>query len=625
MLSDEESVELIRAANTNFEVYPDFLPIHAYIESQARRDPGAVAIEAGGETIRYGELNARANRLARRLMDAGAASESLVGICVERSIDLVVALLATLKAGAAFVPLDPGFPVERIRNICEDAGSRLVITQERHRAMLAELSASLIFVESAGSGESTANPDAPVSPDNIAYAYYTSGSTGRPKGVIIDHACAMNRLEWLRRRYPLGAGDRLLHKTPLIFDVAIWEIFGPLMAGATILMADPGAESDVAHIGKLLSAERTVFAHFVPSMLDAYLNYADQASYPDLRWVQLSGEAVPRRLFERFGEHFSSEFHNCYGQTETSEVAAWEGGQLEATTGVPIGKQIGVYRLLVLDECLNPAPPGVPGELCVAGVGGLARGYHSRPDLTAEKFVPNPYAITPGERLYRTGDLARLSEDGLIEHLGRIDHQTKIRGCRVEIAEVEAVLASHPSLRACAVIARPDETGANQLMAYLVSDRPSAAEIGAHAERLLPKYMLPAAYIFVEKLPLTSSGKLDRLRLPAPKASDFEARVCDQAPQTPLEMELAAIWRRILGLDRVGRADNFFIIGGNSLRSIQVLVRAKETFGIEVSVRDFFSSPTIEGLASFIERALVGMVASLSDAEAKARLEELTA
>jgi acyl carrier protein len=268
-------------------------------------------------------------------------------------------------------------------------------------------------------------------------------------------------------------------------------------------------------------------------------------------------------------------------------------------------------------------PPGVPGELCVAGEGGLARGYHSRPDLTAEKFVPNPYAVTPGERLYRTGDLARLSEDGLIEHLGRVDHQTKIRGCRVETAEIEVILARHPSVRVCAVVARPDDAGASQLVAYVVSDQPSAAELGAHAERFLPKYMLPSAYIFLEDLPLTPSGKLDRLRLPAPRASDFEARVCHEEPQTPLEAELAAMWEEVLGLGTVGRADNFFVIGGNSLKSIQVLVRLKEKFGIEVSVRNFFASPTIEGLASLIEQALVDLVASLSDAEAEQRLEEL--
>lgn len=622
MLSEEERAALATTANALFEVYPDFQPIHVHFESQARRNPDAIAIEASEGTIRYDELNTRANHLALRLMASWATLESLVGICIDRSIDLVVALLATLKTGAAFIPLDPTFPIERTRTICEDARPLLIITQERHMSMLAALPASLICEEGISAGEEIANPDVSLSPENIAYVYYTSGSTGLPKGVVIEHRCAMNRIEWLRRRYPFSAGDRILHKTPLIFDVAIWEIFGPLIAGATILMADAGAESDVEHIGKLLNTGRTVFAHFVPSMLDAYLNFAPQASYPDLRWVQVSGEAVPTRLLERFGEHFSTEFHNCYGQTETSEVAAWEGTKCEAATGVPIGKQIGVYRLYILDRYLNPVPPGVPGEICVTGEGGLARGYHSRPDLTAQKFVPNPHAVAPGERLYRTGDLARLSEDGVIEYLGRVDNQTKIRGCRVETTEVEAVLASHSSVRACAVVARPDDTGTNQLIAYVVSDQPSASDLRVHTERFLPKYMLPAAYIFIADLPLTPSGKLNRLKLPTPKSSDFEAQVCDEAPQTALEMKLAAMWKQVLGLEKVGRADNFFAIGGNSLKSTQVLVRLKEQFGVQISVRNFFASPTIEGLASLIMQALMDMVTSLSDAEAEQLFEE---
>ncbi len=571
-------------------------------------------------------LNARANALARRLRDEGAGPERTIGVCVDRSIELVVALLAILKAGAAFVPLDASFPAERIARIAQDARPLLLVTQARHRALLAEIGTPLLVVDDAAQrAETLADPGVAVSADDAAYVYYTSGSTGLPKGVVIEHRCAMNRLEWLRRRYPLALGERVLHKTPLIFDVAIWEIFIPLMAGATILMADPGAESDAAHIAKLLGRERTVLAHFVPSMLDAYLSVAPPAAYPGLRWVNLSGEGVSKRLLERFDRDFTAEFHNCYGQTETSEVAAWEGRAAQAGASVPMGRQIGIFRLHVLDDALGPVPPGVPGELCVAGIGGLARGYHAQPGLTAERFVPNPFALAPGERLYRTGDLVRLSETGQLTYLGRRDQQTKIRGCRVETGDVEAALGRHASVGACAVVARTDGSGPAQLVAYVVSERPDADALGAHAEHTLPTYMRPAAYVFVDRLPRTPSGKLDRARLPAPAAADFEARAHEEAAETALERELLALWKSVLGLDKLGRADNFFTVGGNSLKSIQVLARIKESFGVELSVREFFAAPTVAGLAARIEAALVEWVASLPAAEVEQRLSEIAA
>jgi len=466
------------------------------------------------------------------------------------------------------------------------------------------------------------NLDVAVSADSLAYVFYTSGSTGAPKGVMLDHRCAMNRLEWLRRRYTLAVGDRLIYKTPLVFDVAVWEILGPLMAGATILMADDGAQADVMHIAALLTVPRTVFTHFVPSMLDAYLGAAPPTACPDLRWVSLSGEAVATRVLKRFSEHFAAEFHNLYGQTETSEVAGWEGRVPPSATTVPIGRQIGIYRLYILDAALNPVPPGVPGEICVAGVGGLARGYQGQPMLTAEKFVPNPYAVVPGERLYRTGDVGRLAEDGTIAYVGRTDHQVKVRGCRVEPAEVEAVLCLHSSVRSCAVVARHDPDGDIQLVAYVVGDAPSEAELGRHVEKYLPRYMVPSAFIILDALPVTPSGKLDRLRLPAPRAMHFAARSKAEPPQTPLETRLAAIWQDVLGIEGIGRGDPFFSIGGNSLKSIQVISRVIAEFNVNVRVSEFWAAPTVEGLASLVEQALMTYVASLSEDEANELLND---
>ncbi|MET9960468.1 non-ribosomal peptide synthetase [Streptomyces sp. NPDC006326] len=632
LLSEARQSEAADAANTGHERYPDLRPVHAAFEEAARRYPGAVAVEAGGRATTYGELDGRANLLAASLAEAGVGPESLVGVCVERSAELLVALLAVLKRGAAFVPLDPALPVERVAVITADARVAAVLAGESQRERLAGLPAPLLSVPAEGSAPHP--PQVEVTLDHAAYAYYTSGSTGIPKGVVIDHRCAAGRLEWLGRRYGLQPGDRVIHKTPLIFDVAIWELFGPLAAGATVLMADPGAESDVVHLSRLLATERTVFAHFVPSMLNAYLDLAPQTPAPGLRWVQLSGEAAGSHLLERFRKRFDAELHNLYGQTETSEVAGWEGRSYPGEGGLPLGRPLGIYRLFVLDEELRPVPPGVPGELCVSGEGGLARGYLGRAGLTAERFVPHPYALTPGERLYRTGDLVARGDDGQLHYLGRVDGQVKIRGCRVETGEVEAVLAGHPAVRACAVSVFQDEDGAAQLAAYVVTDgaadagSPQAAgavveELAAHAARRLPGYMLPAVYVPVETLPYTPSGKLDRLRLPAPTAADRAARSAGEAPGTALEEQVALLWQGVLGVDRITRTDNFFSIGGNSLKSLQLLNRVNTTFQVQVSVRDFFGNPTVEGVAAAVEKALTELVAGMTDEEAATLLSRL--
>ena len=622
LFSPDEAAARINAARAGVETYPSEETIHGLFEAQARRTPAAAAIEIGGRVISYAELNERANRLAWRLKAAGAQPETLIGVCLDRSAELVVALLATLKCGAAFVPLDVGFPGERIRQICADAAPLLILTRERYRQTLADVGVPLLAFDAAEEAGPAVDPRVAVAGSNVAYVYYTSGSTGVPKGVTLEHGCAMNRLQWLRRSYPLGRGEGVLHKTPLIFDVSIWEIFLPLFVGATIVMADPGAEADPAHLSALLRTKRIVLAHFVPSMLATYLNHVAPAEYPALKWVALSGEAVPANLPEHFAAHFRAELHNQYGQSETSEVAVWEGGERAPNGSVPIGRQVGVYRLYVLDAGLGPVPPSVPGELCVAGLDGLARGYHKRPDLTAERFVPNPYAVVPGERLYRTGDLARMDEGGGIEYLGRADQQTKIRGCRVETGEVETALARHPDVRGCVVVARPDEDGANHLIAYVLGDAQSAAALGAHAEQSLPRFMLPAAYVFLDEFPRTPSDKVDRARLPAPCAADFAARSQKQEAQTSLEAEICALWREVLRLPDVGRTDNFFNLGGNSLKSVSVLSKIKQTFGVEVSVSDFFLAPTVAGLAAAVERALEQYVSSLSEAEAAQLLGE---
>ncbi|MBR7674187.1 amino acid adenylation domain-containing protein, partial [Streptomyces daliensis] len=668
LLAPAERDQRTAAVNADREEPGGLRPLHLRFEETARRTPDAVAIEAGSatgsgrsglgaRTVTYAELDRRAERLALALAAAGAGPEKLVGICADRSPDLIVALLATLRTGAGFIPLDPAMPLERMRAITEDARPVALVTQRPHLPLLEPLGTPLVVEsaepaepaeptepaepaepteptqptgrDTAGTVDGTPRATVPVGLDNVAYVYYTSGSTGRPKGVVIDHRCAANRVDWIARRYAMGPGTRVLHKTPLLFDVAIWEIFSTLGHGGTVLLADAGAEADVTHLAGLLTDGRPALAHFVPSMLDAYLSLAPRANLADTpspRWIQTSGEGVPARLLRRFAAHFHApvELHNMYGQTETSEVAAWEGRVTSAPAAVPMGRQIGIYRLFVLDEALNPLPPGVRGELYVAGIGGLARGYHGRPGLTAEKFVPNPYALTPGERLYRTGDLAWTDREGALHYAGRSDDQAKIRGVRVETGEIESVLERHPGVRASAVVVRRDGRdggGAPELVAYVVGDA-SAGELAEHLARYLTTYMLPAAYVRLDALPLTPSGKTDRLRLPAPTAADREARVGAAEPHSELESALAELWKDVLGVGRVGRKDNFFGVGGNSLSSLQVLNRVNETFGVEVSLREFFGAPTIEGLAAYVEKSLVSMVSGLSDDEVADRLNE---
>ncbi|MFI7136091.1 amino acid adenylation domain-containing protein [Nonomuraea sp. NPDC050153] len=599
MLSSDEEDERAAVINSTFDVYPHLKPIHQPFESAARDHPDRVAIHFGDVAVTYGELDRRANHMAQSLAGAGIGLERVVGICMERSPELIVSVLATLKAGAAFVPLDPSLPVGRIQSIVTGGELAAIMTDEKFNPLLQDTGVMLFQVDDTGS---VAPPPVEVALNDTAYIYFTSGSTGEPKGVVIDHRCAAGRIESLLQRFPLKEGESVLLKTPLIFDVAIWEIFGPLSVGATIQMALPRGEADADYLAGLLSTRGLVATHFVPSMLSAFLDYARPQSYPDLRCVWVSGEAVSSSLLDRFTQHFSAEFHNLYGQTETSEVAAWTGSKHDSVYGVPIGKQMGVYRLFVLDDALNLVPPGVVGQLGVAGVGGLSTGYQNNSELTAERFVAHPYPLSPDELLYLTGDLAVVDEDGIISFLGRSDTQIKIRGCRVEVGEVEAVLERHPGVRSCAVIALKNDTDEDELIAYFVGDEVSVKILADHAGQYLPEYMLPSAYVRMESFPLGPSGKLDRRRLRAPTPADRAARAAGTTPSTPMEMALAELWKRVLSLAWVGCEDSFFAVGGNSLKALKMLHRVKSMFGVEISVRTFSGDPTISGLNEILSR-----------------------
>jgi amino acid adenylation domain-containing protein len=582
--------------------------LHGLFAEQAARTPGAVAVVFEGQALTYAELDGRANRLASHLRRRGVGPETRVGVCLERGIDLVVSLLAVLKAGGAYLPLDPGYPAERLEWMLADAGGALVVTDEALRGTPAFASAEVVSVDgdaAAIAAEDDGGVDADVEARNAAYVIYTSGSTGRPKGVVNEHRGIVNRLRWMQAEYGLGSDDAVLQKTPFGFDVSVWEFFWPLLAGARLVVARPGGHRDPRYLQEVIEDEGITTLHFVPSMLRPFVEEADPSGCGSLRRVICSGEALPPALVERFHQRMprSVELHNLYGPTEAAvDVTYWHCARAESVEAVPIGRPVWNTRLYVLDEAGQPVPAGLPGELFIGGVQ-VARGYLARPGLTAERFIPDPFSADPGARLYRTGDRARWSEGGELEYLGRMDHQVKIRGFRIEPGEVEAALCRIPGVDACAVVAREDHPGEMKLVAYVVGDA-EADTLRSAARRTLPDHLVPAAFVPLDALPLTSSGKLDRRALPAPgMAAPAERHV---APRTPAEAELARIWGEVLRLERVGVHDDFFAIGGHSLLATQVASRIRESLDGGVGVIALFEHPTVAGLAAYLEERRAG-------------------
>lgn len=609
------------AANRSAADYEVSPALHAGFLARCRAAPDAVALVCDDGDMTYGQLEAASAAAAAALAGAGVYRETLVGLCMPRSAAAVTAMLGVLRAGGAFVPLSPDAPAERNRAIAREAGLRHIIADVDAGGAFAGLPLRVWRIEELTATPGRA-PDAAIAPEQLAYCYYTSGSTGRPKGVMIDHRCASSRLEWLLRRYPLGRDEALAHKTPLVFDVAIWEIFAPLHLGATMVIVGSRDEGDPSALARLLDRRGLVAVHFVPSLLDAFLKADVPFRAPGLRWLQVSGEAPGPDLVARVRRRFGHRLHNCYGQTETSEVACWEDDGERLGRRVPIGAQVGIYRLFLVDAALNPVPDGMPGEIAVAGAGGLARGYADNPRLTATRFLPNPFARHAGERLYLTGDIGRRNRKGLIEVVGRVDGQLKLRGCRVEPGEVEQVLLRHPDVLECAVVAARDRAGNAELVAYVVGPRRAGPGLARHAETHLPDYMLPAAYVWLARMPLTATGKLDRAALPPAAPEDYGTEAESEPPREGFETLIAEIWIEVLGRRTLGRSDSFFSVGGNSLSAIQVLSRLRGRFGLGVSVRDFFARPTIGDFAPFLEQELRRAVAQMSEADLSASLVE---
>ncbi|MBL1081149.1 amino acid adenylation domain-containing protein [Streptomyces actinomycinicus] len=584
----------------------DLGTLTALLEAQTSRTPEAEALVFDDETLTYRELHTRANRLAHRLIGLGIGPEDRVAVALHRSADLVVALLATLKAGAAYVPVDPGHPRDRIEYVLDDAQPTAVLTTTDTASHLPPTGCPFLCLDDAGTradlarhpGTDPTDRDrtTPLRSSHPAYLIYTSGSTGRPKGVVVPHAGIVNRLRWMQDQYRLTGDDRILQKTPSGFDVSVWEFFWPLAEGATLVVARPDGHKDPAYLAEVIRAQRISTLHFVPSMLQAFLARAPfTEAFPALRRVVCSGEALPRETQRQFFAALPAvELHNLYGPTEASvDVTAWRCGPHDEGDSVPIGAPVWNTRAYVLDAALRPVPAGVPGELYLSGVQ-LARGYLNRSALTGERFVADPFRH--GERMYRTGDLARWRDDGNLIFLGRSDDQVKIRGFRVELGEIEAALCDLDEVRQAAVILRSDGPGGSQLVGYVTlrsgTDARSADLRRALADRL-PEYMIPAAVVILTDLPTTANGKLDRRALPAP---DYGGLTTAAAARNEAEDILCRAFAEVLGLETVGVTDNFFDLGGDSIVAMRLVSRARAR-GLLLTAEDVFAYKTAEALA----------------------------
>ncbi len=585
------------------------------VARQIARTPEAVAVTCGDAHLSFGDLERRATALSRRLQRHAAGPESLVAVCLERSLELIVALLAILRTGAAYLPLEPSYPRHRLAFMLRDSAVSLLLTHGdlAQRLGLVTSGMRVLQVEPPLPATAEPGPSPYGDPRTAAYIYYTSGSTGQPKGAVNTHRAIINRLLWMQDTLKLTPEDRVLQKTPIGFDVSVWEIFWPLSAGARLVSARPEGHRDPAYLQRMIVEHGITTLHFVPSMLRAFLEEPEIERCDSLRLVVASGEALSAELQESFFAYCSAELYNLYGPTEAAVgVTAWHCQRGASALGqpVPIGRPIANLRLQIHDSNGRPLPAGMPGELMISGVA-LARGYLGRPALTAERFVPDPStaARKPGGRLYRTSDRVCYRTDSSVLFLGRLDHQLKIRGQRVEPGEIEAILASHPALREAAVVANwlaPDDP---QLIAFVVPRRgvpavPAASELRPWLGERLPGHMVPAVFEPLAAMPLNPSGKLDRKALSLPAAARHKVAEHMVAPRSPVEEMLAGIWSALLGGRAVGVHDDFFELGGHSLLATRIVSRLRRLFGVELALQDFFDHPTVAQFGERVSAAL---------------------
>jgi len=583
--------------------FPKTKCTHQIFEEHAAQNPDWPAVVFQNQQLTYRELNERANQLAHYLSKLGVGPEQRIALCVERSLEMIIGIMGILKAGGAYVPLDPAYPKDRIAFMLEDVNASILLTQQRFVNELPRQAARIICLDTDWENiakEDASNLQSGVTTDNLAYMIYTSGSTGQPKGVMLCHNGLCNLATYYIHLLKLDPSSRVLQFFSYSFDGSVADIFMSLLSGATLVVVDKARQLPGNELTRFLREQKITSAVFTPSTLAVL----PAEGLSDLQTLASGGESTTREIIARWAP--GREYYNVYGPTEaTVIVTTYLLNQLpKEATSIPIGKPIHNTKLYVLNYSLEPVPVGIRGELYIGGIG-LARGYHNRPDLTAEKFVPNPFSQHPGERLYKTGDLARYLPDGNIEFLGRIDHQVKVRGFRIEVGEIETVLSHHEAIDEAIVQVKKDRAGGNHLVAYLVSNHkatPGSTELRQYLKEKLPEYMLPGFFIPIDTLPLTPNGKLDRKALPEPQALNRSLELNYVKPRTEIERTLAKIWQEVLHLEKVGLHDNFFELGGHSLAMVKIHERLCQTLKREISIIELFKYPTISELTKFLNQ-----------------------
>ena len=636
LLTESEKQQSLIEWNETTILYPCQPIVHELFETQVDRTPDNVAVVFEEQQLTYAELDGRANQVARCLREMGVAADVPVGIMMERSIDMVVGMLGILKAGGAYVPLDPAYPTERLLFMLEDAQARILVSQRSLRDRLPVSDLKVVCLDEDRdviAAQSTERPLSGVVGDNLGYVIYTSGSTGKPKGIGLSHAALGNLIEW--HFSLLSRGARTLQFASLSFDASFHEIFSTWCSGGTLFIVPEWVRADMAGLMRFISdaeIEKVILPVVVLQQLAEKYKSQPQL-FAGIRELVTTGEQlqITTPIVDLFTQLADCTLHNHYGPSESHVVTAYTLAQKPLTwaSHPAIGRPISNTQIYILDQFMNPVPAGVPGELYIGGIA-LARGYINRPDVTAEKFIPDPFSREPGARLYKTGDQARYLRDGNIEYLGRIDHQVKIRGFRVELGEVEAVLGQHPDVQEVVVMAREDTPGNRRLVAYVITDAQKAnltSQLQTFLREQLPEYMVPSAFVLLDEFPLTANGKVDRRALPVPDRLRPEAEEAYVAPRNAAEEIVAGIWMQVLDIEKVGVHHNFFHLGGHSLLATQVISRMRSAFQLELDqlpLRQLFETPTVAGLVEALTRIWGGTDVIESIAQTLKQLEQFS-